>query len=322
MTACPQVAERSIHVVAGVIYDGRGRVLLARRTEGRDLAGLWEFPGGKVESGETPEHALGRELLEELGIDVDVGDRLICVPQRYPDKRLQLDVRTVTHWSGTLRGLEGQALAWVPPGRLARYAMPPADRPVVAALLQPSLYVVTPEPGDKDEPWLDALAQALARGGIRVQLRARSCTPVRWGRLAARAKERCEAAGVDVFINGDALLARELGIGLHLQAAQLHDPIHRSALTGLRLAASCHGVADLQAAQALGCEFAVVGSVDATPSHPGAPGIGWAGFRALREEASLPIYAIGGLGACDLHEARSHGAQGIAAIRALWPGSG
>src|SRR5690606_15564579 len=102
----------------------------------RDLAGLWEFPGGKREPGETPEGALARELEEELGIRVEVGAPLITVPQAYPHKRLRLDVRRIRGWRGTPRGQEGQALAWVPPDKLPAYSMPPADRPVVAALLQ------------------------------------------------------------------------------------------------------------------------------------------------------------------------------------------
>ncbi|HET7127399.1 MAG TPA: NUDIX domain-containing protein, partial [Lysobacter sp.] len=87
--------EKIVHVVAGVIRDARGRILLARRTEGRDLSGLWEFPGGKVEPGETPEAALARELHEELGIDAVAGMAIIDVPQRYPHKRLRLDVREI-----------------------------------------------------------------------------------------------------------------------------------------------------------------------------------------------------------------------------------
>ena len=85
------------------------------------------------------------------------------------------------------------------------------------------------------------------------------------------------------------------------------------------MAASCHDIDELRAAQALGCDFAVVGSVKPTPSHPGASALGWAGFSALREGVSLPLYAIGGLGSDDIAQARRHGAQGIAAIRALWP---
>ncbi len=126
---------KQVHVVAGVLRDARGRVLLARRTEGRDLAGLWEFPGGKVEPGESPEDALVRELREELGVETEVGAPVACVPLESPGRRLLLDVREVA-FSGPPRGLEGQALAWVPLRKLSDYPMPPADVPVVAELLR------------------------------------------------------------------------------------------------------------------------------------------------------------------------------------------
>lgn len=125
---------KQVHVVAGVIRDVRGRILLARRTEGRDLAGLWEFPGGKVEPDETPDAALSRELREELGIEAIAGKPVLCVPLDSSGKRLLLDVREVA-FTGTPRGLEGQALAWVPLHKLPDYPMPPADVPVVALLL-------------------------------------------------------------------------------------------------------------------------------------------------------------------------------------------
>ena len=360
---------KQIHVVAGVIRDARGRVLLARRTRGRDLAGLWEFPGGKVEPGETPEAALARELHEELGIRAVAGEPLIRVPQQYPDKRLVLDVRQV-QFTGTPKGLDGQALVWSPPEKLARYPMPPADRPVVAALLQPDRYLVTPEPGEDDHAWLHGLARALEDGVRRVQLRARTTGPARWVRLAEQAAALCREAGAEVLVNGDAALARQLGAGLHLRATQLQQraaaqaggdrprrdagrgqgPIQQQSahpLEGGRgqgplqeespqpskgtrergapphgeprpLAASCHGLDDLLHAQALDCDFVVLGPVMPTASHPGAPGLGWDAFAQAREHASLPIYALGGLQPGDLSTARAHGAQGIAAIRGLW----
>lgn len=310
--------DRIVEVVAGVIRDARGRILLARRTEGRDLAGLWEFPGGKREPGESAEAALQRELHEELGIDIETGPHLIRVPQVYPGKRLRLDVRQVTRWHGHARGLEGQALAWVTPQSLPRYAMPPADRPVVAALLQPDRYLVTPEPYD-DAGWLAGLDRALAAGIRRVQLRAPMVAPERWTKLVAAAVAACNSVGAQVLVNGDAGLARAHGIGLHLRASQLRSMSRRPLPDDCVLAASCHDSEELRAAEALGCEFAVVGTIKPSASHPSSAGIGWDGFAALREQVSLPLYAIGGLGGDDHDEARSHGAQGIAAIRALWP---
>ena len=308
-----------VDVVAGVIRDKTGRILLARRTEGRDLAGLWEFPGGKREPGETPEGALARELHEELGIDIDCGAPLIAVAQRYPHKRLRLDVRHIAQWWGSVRGHEGQALAWVPPHALPSYAMPPADIPVVAALLQPDRYLVTPAPGGSDAAWLEDLERALTAGIRRVQLRAPHCASARWQALVEEAVDACRRHSAEVLVNGDLALAEALGIGVHLRAEQLAGlgarPFDDSTR---RVAASCHTLEDLRRAEAIRCDFVVLGPVAETPTHPGATPLGWAGFTALREETALPIYAIGGMQADDIAEARAHGAQGIAAIRGLW----
>ena len=315
----PSSPQRFIHVIAAVITDVRGRILLARRTDGRDLAGLWEFPGGKREPGESAEAALVRDLQEELGISVQVGAPLINVPQQYPDKRLTLDVRHVSAWRGTPRGVEGQALAWVVPEKLVRYPMPPADRPVVAALLQPDRYLVTPEPGADDASWLASLSAALASGIGRVQLRARSLdAQPRWRSLAAAAVSLCREAKCEVLLNGDIELARELEVGVHLRASQLGQLASRPLAEGLPVASSCHNVGELLRAQALGCDFAVLGSVLPSASHPGETTLGWDTFATLRESVSLPLYAIGGLSPQDLPQARQHGAQGIAAIRGLW----
>lgn len=316
----PRPDSPPIHVVAGVIADARGRVLLARRTQGRDLAGLWEFPGGKVEPGERPEQALMRELQEELGIQSVPGEPLIAVPQRYPHKRLLLDVRRMARWTGTPKGLDGQAMAWVPLDKLRGYAMPPADRPVVAALRDASCYAITPTPGDDDDAWLQGLQQALQSGIERVQLRAPGVHAARWQLLARRAVALCKhyARPAQVLVNGDCALAQTLGIGVHLPAAQLLRLQARPLPTHIPVAASCHNLQELRHAEKIGCDFAVLGPVLPTATHPEAVGIGWTGFAALREEVSLPIYAIGGLSAQNLPQARRVGAQGIAAIRGLW----
>lgn len=306
--------------MAGVITDARGRILLARRTEGRDLAGRWEFPGGKREPGESEADALVRELQEELGITAEVGAPVIAVPQQYPDKRLRLDVRRIVSWKGQPRGHEGQALAWVAPDKLPRYAMPPADRPVVAALLHPDRYLVTPAPGGDDAVWIESLQTALASGIRRLQVRLPGIDDPRRRHLAREAVEAAHRSGADVLINGDISLARDLGAGVHLRASQLAELAMRPLDDASLVAASCHTPQELRRAEDLGCDFVALGSVSETPSHPGTTPLGWDGFARLRESVSLPIYAIGGMGPVDVTEARQHGAQGIAAIRALWPG--
>ncbi len=130
-------AVSTLLVTAVALLDGEGRVLIAQRPPGKSMAGLWEFPGGKVQAGETPEYALCRELEEELGIDI----RETCLSpiafasHRYPDFHLLMPLYACRMWNGTPTAKEGQVLAWVRPVDLYEYPMPPADIPLIAQII-------------------------------------------------------------------------------------------------------------------------------------------------------------------------------------------
>jgi 8-oxo-dGTP diphosphatase len=125
-----------VSVAACALIDADGRVLLAQRPQGKSMAGLWEFPGGKIEAGETPEQSLIRELEEELGIVVRPAclAPLTFASHSYPDFHLLMPLYVCRRWDGTVSAREGQQLAWVRPNRLRDYPMPPADVPLVAHL--------------------------------------------------------------------------------------------------------------------------------------------------------------------------------------------
>jgi 8-oxo-dGTP diphosphatase len=123
-----------LHVVAGLLFDAAGRVLIAQRPAGKALAGRWEFPGGKVATGESAHDAVVRELHEELGVTVRAAARQMCYAATYPQRVVWLDVWRVDEWSGEPQGLDGQALAWVACGELHRHDILEADAPIVAAL--------------------------------------------------------------------------------------------------------------------------------------------------------------------------------------------
>ena len=125
-----------IHVAVGVLTNASGRVLIARRGADLHQGGLWEFPGGKVESGEDVRQALTRELLEELGIRVEASEPLLTVEHDYGDRRVALDIHRVSHWQGEPRGQEDQPLAWVLPSGLDDYEFPEANRAIVERLQQ------------------------------------------------------------------------------------------------------------------------------------------------------------------------------------------
>ncbi|HVC01067.1 MAG TPA: 8-oxo-dGTP diphosphatase MutT [Steroidobacteraceae bacterium] len=136
-------ADRAeLHVVAGVIRDTAGRVLLAQRPAGKHLAGGWEFPGGKLDPGETRFAALRRELDEELGLAVLAGHPLIRIRHRYAERRVLLDVWLVTRRRGEPEGRDGQALRWCDVDGLGAAGVLPADRPVITALRLPARLTV------------------------------------------------------------------------------------------------------------------------------------------------------------------------------------
>lgn len=131
------MSVKIVLVAACALIDADGRVLIAQRPQGKPMAGLWEFPGGKVESGERPEVSLIRELKEELGISVkeDCLAPLTFASHAYPDFHLLMPLYVCRRWEGTVTALEGQDLTWVRPNKLRDYDMPPADVPLIAHLM-------------------------------------------------------------------------------------------------------------------------------------------------------------------------------------------
>lgn len=311
-----------IHVVAGILRDAQGRILLTQRPVGKHLAGLWEFPGGKCEPGEAPERALRRELHEELGAQIDVIEKLIAVPWQYQEKSILLDVYRVLSHGGAVHGREGQALRWVALGELDEIPMPPADRPVINALALPPHYVITTEPDDDAAAFLRKLAHVLDTGEKCIQLRIKRLARERLLAVARAARELAQSAGADLLLNGSPDLAQELDLGVHLPARELMRLRERPLGPHAWVAASCHDERELAKAADIGVDFAVLGPVQRTPSHAGVTPLGWARFAELCMRAPFPVYALGGVGSADLATARRAGAQGVAGISAFWPARG
>jgi 8-oxo-dGTP diphosphatase len=308
-----------VHVVAAALVDADGRVLLAQRPDGKHLAGYWEFPGGKVEPGETPLQALQREIHEEIGVRVVSAEPLIRIPWRYTAKRILLDGYRVRAFDGVPHSCEGQALKWVPATALDPNEMPAADHPVIHALALPAQYLITPQPGADETTFLTRLDAALERGVRLVQLRAKDSDDATLRRLIPACLSRVRAAGGQLLINTRIDLVEEFDLdGVHVTAAQLAQLDARPVGAKRWFAASCHGAAEVERAQALGADFVVLGSVAKTASHPGQAPLGWSAFEALCSGAIVPVYALGGLTQDDLATALEAGAQGIAGISAFW----
>lgn len=307
-----------IQVVAAVLRDAQGRVLIAERPAGKPMAGYWEFPGGKLEAGESALAALKRELREELGIHVEQAYRLLNLSHLYPERRVHLDVWRVTRSVGTPAAHEGQRMAWVAPHELSGWKLLPADEPIVAALKFSPLMLVTPAPGDDDNGFLAALERSLAAGVDFVQFRAPDLDAQRFGGLARGVIRLCRMHGARVHLNSSPETASKLGAdGVHLSQSQLRT--YAPSDTGdLSLGVSCHTAEEIAAALGLRPAYLTLGTVAGSRSHPGATSLGWERFEELTRTCPVPVYAIGGLALKDLKEAQRRGAHGIAAIRSLW----
>ena len=306
-----------LHVVAGVVRDGAGRILLSYRLPHRAEGGLWEFPGGKLDPGEAAVQGLRRELREELGIEIEAAMPLIAVRHRYPDKQVLLDVWEVVRWSGTPESLEGQPLAWCHGHELTRRAFPAANEPIIRAVQLPRLCLISPEPTD-DAAFLRTLEKVLARGIQLVQLRAKTLTAARLATLAEAVLACCRRHQAKLIINGDLALAERLGVGAHLTSPQLSQFQRRPLASDRLLSAACHTLEEVRHAERLKADFALLGPVNPTASHPTTAPLGWAATREIVRTARLPIYALGGQRIATLATAVDNGCLGIAAIRGLW----
>ncbi len=308
-----------VHVAAAVICDDQGRVLLTKRGEDTHQGGLWEFPGGKLEDGETVAQGLWREIKEELGIELQVQRPLIKNLHHYPDKSVLLDVHLVTDYLGTPQGLEGQPLQWVEPTSLADYPMPAADLPVITAINLAERYLITGPDPRQPVQFLDRLQLALDRGLRLVQLRVGDITEPQLLELGKGALQLCHAKGARMLLNGSPELAMEMGAdGVHLNSRRLLQLTARPLSKEKLVAASCHSQDELFHAAEIGLDFAVLSPVQKTSSHPEAMPLGWESFSAMVDEVGMPVYALGGMQESDLDTAWRNGAQGIAGIGCFW----
>lgn len=295
---------------------GRAEFMLAQRPVGKVYAGYWEFPGGKVEAGETLHQALVRELQEELGITVDRAWPWLSREFTYPHARVRLKFFRVPSWHGEIAPIEHSGFAWTTIGDTAGVEpILPANGPILRALELPPTYALTNAAENGVESELARLEQALA-GGLRLlQIRDRTLAATERRRFAAAAMTLArQYDDARVLINDDEALAREIGAdGLHVSAASLMRLQQRPAFA--YVAASCHSPDELARAAELDLDFALLSPVLPTASHPDADGIGWQTFARMVERSPIPVFALGGMRPDMLDTARTSGAHGIALLR-------
>ena len=320
----PELQRPKSSVVVAAIRDAEGRFLLSLRHSHLLGGGYWEFPGGKVEPGESEEEALAREISEEVSLEIGA-PRFLCryQPPAHAVGKPSLSLYEVSGWRGRLRHQQRQQLQWLPVAELASMKLLPASIALLDSLrLAPLMCISPPWPV---EAWgkrrladiLGRLEGLRERSGERVQLLWRQ---PHWPAHAQREAllqlaEPCRRAGIGLIVGRSADLALACGIGaVHLGAAQLLRE-GRAPDDGLLRGGAIHNEAEAEAAKRLGARYGLISPVRPTPSKPGAAAIGWPGFARLLGAFDGLGYALGGVDPQDLAQVRALGGFGVAGIR-------
>lgn len=337
----PIEKSKIVEVAAAVLQKSDASFLLAQRPSNKIWAGYWEFPGGKIEPGETPYHALVRELHEELGIEVQAATPWLTRVFTYPHATVRLHFFRVTEWSGELHPHEGQVFSWQSilnvnsiqetsassfprmHGNGVVFGITvspilPANEPILRALSLSTVYAISNVQELGEQEFMRLLKIALQNGLRLVQLREKNYSREALRELALKMLAMMRQHGARLIINADIELAQEIGAdGVQLTGTQLSELSERPAVEWC--AASCHSVEELRRAEELGCDLALLSPVLPTQSHPGAPHFGWEKFAEMVAGATIPVYALGGMAPSDMLIAQQHGAHGIALLRQAWP---
>ncbi len=303
-------------VAVAIFLKPDGTFLLSSRPEGKPYPGYWEFPGGKIEAGESVLQAMIRELVEELDVTITAATPWFTFMMRYTHATVRLHCWRVSAWHGEMRGMEGQHFEWQRLDALTVVPTLPGCAPIFRALALPGIYAITNASEAGAENYLTQLERALENGLKLVQIREKNLSDDALLRFARNVVAKARAHGAKVLVNSDAELAVRVGAdGVHLTAAQLVACDVRPDFS--LVAASTHSRDEIERAAILNLDFVVLGAVKPTATHPGQAPIGWQQFEKLVTATPLPVYALGGLTADDMQVAIEHGAQGVAMQRGL-----
>lgn len=306
-----------VDVAVGVLVRAGGAVLFGQRPAGKPYAGWWEFPGGKLEAGESVEQALARELHEELGIEVRESRPWVVREHVYPHAHVRLHFQRVVAWTGEPRARERQALAWRRPAAIDLAPMLPAAIPVIGWLRLPDRIGISCASGIGENGFLEQLERRLREGLRIVQLREPGMPPGRFDALFRGARALSARYGAHLLVSSAHPESYWRACdGVQLRSANLRSLVSRPALRFV--GASCHDADELGRAGDLGVDFALLGPVKPTLTHPGAATLGWAGFEQLVRASRVPVFALGGLDERDAGQAARAGAHGLAMMRAAW----
>lgn len=306
---------KPVQVSVGVVFNSNGQILISRRLERSEYGGYWEFPGGKVEPGETLTEALYRELYEEVGICCQNPIPLITVPYNFSAKPIILSVYKVNNFSGTAESREGQPIKWISIDEVSDYRFPPANQAIIHALNLPQKLFITPEPDiDNIGVYLLRLTQAIQNHKPMVRLRAKNISHKQYISLAHQLNFICKTSNVKLIVDDIETMHETNADGLHLTSENLLQTDNSLNLHDKIIGGSVHNIEQAKYASKLKLHYACVSPVKHTTTHPNLTPLGWEKFTQLASIIPSPVYALGGLSQSDLNIAVEQGGQGIAGI--------
>lgn len=311
--------SNNIQVSVGVIINKDGKVLVTRRPRHVHQGDLWEFPGGKLITGEDSKSALHREILEELGLLVLKARPFLQLHYNYPDQSTVLNVWLVTEWSGVPHGKEGQPLKWIDKTELSIHDFPAANEKIIKALQLPRLYLISPGPQGNLPQFYFGIRNCIHAGATLLQMRCGEEVFREEPDIITRMLAICRENNARLLLNSSPATAVYYNVdGVHLNSARLLQLNERPLDNRYLVSASCHNQNELYHAASLGVDFAVLSPVKNTPSHPDAEPLGWKKFSKIVSNSNIPVYALGGMKPGDLQDAWNYGAQGIAMLSGVW----
>ena len=310
-------ANQVVHAAVAILVREDGMVLLGNRPEGKAWAGWWEFPGGKIEAGETPVNGLQRELDEELGVRATEVYPWLVRTFDYPEKTVKLHFFIVKAWQGEPVGREGQQLSWQNPACLNVEPMLPANTPILNALSLPSVYAIS-NLQEMGEPCFFKALETQLQSGLRlIQVREKQLNSADLITFSKKVIALARQHGARVMMNASLEDVLSAGAdGIHLDSHALMNTLEKP--EGLLVGGSCHDGEEMAQAVRLSLDFVMLSPVLPTRSHLETQGMGWQTFVKIKEDYPLPVYALGGMRYSELINAWHAGAHGIAMQRAVW----
>ena len=261
-----------VHVAVAVIKNRQGQFFIAQRPKRSHQGGLWEFPGGKIESNETVLDALNRELFEEVGITFSQASPLIRIHHHYDDKSVLLDVWCVDEYSGKALGKEGQKTCWIKPDEFYLYDFPVANLPIIQAIQLPNKYMITGAFKGETE-LLTRVKSALVNGIKLIQFRAHDLVQGIYFEYAEKIFSLCQEENARLLLNTSVenyinYQAEKFSHGLHLNTKEINFSPDDLLNKDLLVATSVHNEMELLAAKQKKVDFVVLSPVNKTLSHP------------------------------------------------------